>query len=137
MALPLTIPAAIPILAALLCLLIVSLILWRRHTEHLLLKRRMAQLREKIETALNDEEFEIERASFGKALQAAGLTTQLQRPRLENLAKIDKQPPDKYRILSTLAAQGCNVEEIATILGVSRVEADQLISLSNVARCGR
>jgi DNA-directed RNA polymerase specialized sigma24 family protein len=97
----------------------------------------MAQLREKIETALNDEEFEIERASFGKALQAAGLTTQLQRPRLENLAKIDKQPPDKYRILSTLAAQGCNVEEIATILGVSRVEADQLISLSNVARCGR
>ena len=77
---------------------------------------------------------EAQRKMFGKALQSASLTTELQRPRMETLAKVDKQAPEKYRILSKLASQGLNVEEIATILGVSRVEAHQLINLSSVAQ---
>lgn len=132
-----SLPETAGIFAALLGLLITALILWRRHTENQLFRQRMVQLRAKIETALNDEGFEAERVAFGKALQSASLTTELQRPRLENLAKVTKQAPDKYRILNNLAAQGLNVEEIATILGVSRIEADQLINLSSVARYSR
>lgn len=98
---------------------------------------RLLTLQQKIETALNDQGFEMERAAFGAALKAASLTTDLQRPRLENLAKIDKQPPEKYRILGKLAAQGMNVEEIAAVLGISNVEAGQLLSLSSMAQCGR
>jgi DNA-directed RNA polymerase specialized sigma24 family protein len=120
--------------AALLCLLITSLIHWRRRTETRLQVKRVTKLRQKIESALDDEDFDAQRAAFGKALQSASLTTELQRPRLENLAKIDKQAPEKYRILSKLASQGLNVEEIAAILGVSSVEANQLLNLSSVAQ---
>jgi len=98
---------------------------------------RLLALQQKIEIALNDQGFEMERAAFGAALKTASLTTDLQRPRLENMAKIDKQPPEKYRILGKLASQGMNVEEIAAVLGISRVEAGQLLSLSSMAQYGR
>ncbi|MGD9949509.1 MAG: hypothetical protein AB7U29_13680 [Desulfobulbus sp.] len=129
-----TLVAGSGIFAALLCLLITSLIVWRKRVESRLLIKRVSTLQQKIETALNDEDFEVQRAMFGKALQSASLTTELQRPRLENLAKVDKQAPEKYRILSKLASQGLNVEEIATILGVSSNEAHQLLNLSSVAQ---
>nr|WP_321468824.1 hypothetical protein [uncultured Desulfobulbus sp.] len=122
------------IFVALLCLLIIALLLWRKRVEDRLLIQRMRGLQQKIESALNDEGFEAQRTMFGQALQSASLTTELQRPRLENLAKLDKQAPEKYRILGKLASQGLNVEEIAAILGVSRIEADQLLRLSSVAQ---
>jgi hypothetical protein len=77
------------------------------------------------------------RETFGASLKAASLTTGLQRPRLDNLAKIDKQPPEKYRILGKLVSQGMAAEEIAVILGISRIEAIQLLSLSTMAKIGR
>ncbi len=107
----------------------------RRQVERRLHSERIGTMQRKIEAALGDEETVTE--SFSASLRAASLTTSLQRPRLETLAKVDKQPPDKYRILSNLAAQGMEVEEIATILGISRVEAGQLISLSTMAKIGR
>jgi hypothetical protein len=70
-------------------------------------------------------------------LKAASLTTDLQSPRLQHLAKIDKQPPEKYKILGKLASQGMDADEIASILGISRIEAGQLLSLSSMAKCGR
>lgn len=109
----------------------------RQQTAHRLHKQRIVLLQQKIEAVLNDDGFEAERVAFGVALQAARLTTELQRPRLENMAKIDKQPPEKYRILSKLASQGMPAEEIASILGISPVEANQLLSLSTVARYSR
>jgi len=133
----LTIPSLLAgsgIFAALLCLLTAALVLWRRRAQQRLLTNRVRSLQQKIATALNDDDFEAQREMFGKALQSASLTTELQRPRMETLAKVDKQAPEKYRILSKLASQGLNVEEIATILGVSRVEAHQLINLSSVAQ---
>jgi DNA-binding transcriptional regulator LsrR (DeoR family) len=52
------------------------------------------------------------------------------------MAKMDRQAPEKYRILGKLASQGMGAEEIASILGISRVEAGQLLSLSNMAKSG-
>ena len=122
------------IFVALLCLTITALVLLRRRAEHRILSKRMVNLRKKIESALNDEHFESQRTLFGQALQSASLTTELQRPRLDNLAKRDKQAPEKYRILNKLAAQGLNVEEIAAILGISSTEANQLLNLSSMAQ---
>ncbi|NLX19579.1 MAG: hypothetical protein GXY53_09930 [Desulfobulbus sp.] len=96
--------------------------------------RRLVLLQEKIAAALADDNFETDKESFKTSLKIASLTTGLQRPRLENLAKLDKQPPEKYRILNRLALQGLGADEIATILDISTVEAVQLLSLSQVAK---
>lgn len=93
-------------------------------------------LQRKIDAALQDEGFDSAREAFSSSLKTASLTTDLQRPRLENMAKLDRQAPEKYRILGKLASQGMGAEEIASILGISRVEAGQLLSLSNMAKSG-
>lgn len=132
-----TLLSLVGLMAALSCLLIVSLTLLRRRDENRLVRQRLAQLQEKIETALEDSGFEAQRQAFGQVLQAATLTTELQRPRLEAMAKLSKQPPEKYRILANLASQGLNVEEVAAVLGVSRAEAHQLLNLSSIAKYGQ
>lgn len=132
-----TLLSVVGLLAALSGLLIVSLMLLRRRDESRLVRQRIAGLQQKIEAALADTGFEAERQAFGQVLHTASLTTELQRPRLETLAKLSKQPPDKYRILANLASQGLNIEEIAAILGVSRAEAHQLLNLSSMANCGQ
>ena len=98
---------------------------------------RIIALQRKIDSALHDEGFEAAREQFSASLKTASLTTGLQRPRLENLAKIDKQAPEKYRILGKLATQGLGAEEIASILDISTMEAMQLLSLSQVAKMSR
>ena len=98
---------------------------------------RIRAIQIKIDAALHDEGFDAAREAFSTTLKTASLTTELQRPRLQNLAKVDKQPPEKYKIMTKLASQGMNAEEIASILGISRMEAGQLLSLSNVAKCGQ
>ena len=42
----------------------------------------------------------------------------MQAPRLQALAKVDKQAPEKYRILAKLASQGMGAREIAATLGI-------------------
>ena len=108
----------------------------QRHARALTTGRIIA-LQRKIDAALHDEGFDVAREQFSTSLKTASLTTGLQRPRLENLAKIDKQPPEKYRILGKLAMQGLGAEEIASILDISTMEAMQLLSLSQVAKISR
>jgi hypothetical protein len=119
-----------------LCLSAFLLLARRQRTERQLETQRILALQRKIDFALQDEGFETAREAFSVSLKNASLTTDLQRPRLENMAKLDKQTPEKYRILGRLASQGMGAEEIATILGISQVEAGQLLSLSNMAKFG-
>ena len=119
-----------------LCLSAFLLLARRQRTERQLETQRILALQRKIDLALRDEGFETAREAFSVSLKNASLTTDLQRPRLENMAKLDKQTPEKYRILGRLASQGMGAEEIATILGISQVEAGQLLSLSNMAKFG-
>ena len=134
---PISIPLVLGACMVAASLLAVLLIVKRQRAQTQAANDRLLTLQQKIEAALNDQGFEAERAALGGALKTASLTTALQRPRLENLARIDKQAPEKYRILGKLASQGMNVEEIATVLGISRVEAGQLLSLSSMAQYGR
>ena len=118
------------------CLSALLLLAKRQRTERQLETQRILALQRKIDLALLDEGFETTREAFSVSLKTASLTTDLQRPRMENMAKLDKQTPEKYRILGRLASQGMGAEEIATILGISQVEAGQLLSLSNMAKLG-
>lgn len=118
------------------CLSALLLLAKRQRTKRQLETQRILALQRKIDVALRDEGFETTREAFSVSLKTASLTTDLQRPRMENMAKVDKQTPEKYRILGRLASQGMGAEEIATILGISQVEAGQLLSLSNMAKFG-
>lgn len=112
-------------------------VLTKRHqTMKKLETARIVALQQKIDTALQDDYSPEAREAFLKALQTASLTTSLQVPRLQNLAKVDKQAPEKYKILSRLASQGMSAGEIASILGISPIEAGQLLSLSSMAKQG-
>ncbi len=99
--------------------------------------QRIQALQRKIDMALKDDDDTTAREAFSMTLKTASLTTELQGPRLQNMAKINKQPPEKYKILSKLASQGMDAEEIASILDISRVEAGQLLSLCNMAKLDR
>lgn len=72
---------------------------------------------------------------FQKNLQAAELTTKLQKPRLDAQHNVTAgTPPGKYSNIQSLADQGISVEEIASIFAVSTHEAQQLVNLSRIAQ---
>ena len=99
---------------------------------------RIIALQQKIDTALQDGFNDVStREAFTATLKTARLTTGLQLPRLQNMAKVDKPAPEKYKILGKLASQGMGAEEIASILGISPIEAGQLLNLSSMAKMGR
>ncbi len=123
--------------AASLCLLTSFLVIKRQRGDRAKETQLIRALQCKIDAALNDDVHDASREAFSTTLKTASLTTHLQGPRLQHLAKIDKHPPEKYKILGKLASQGMDVEEIASILGISRTEAGQLLSLSNMAKCSR
>jgi len=125
------------IVAAGLCLSASFFFTKRLRTEKEMETERIRAIQRKIDAALHDEGFDAAREAFSNTLKTASLTTELQRPRLQNLAKVDKQPPEKYKIMTKLASQGMDAEEIASILGISRMEAGQLLSLTNMAKCGQ
>ena len=108
----------------------------RQRQEEVREMKRIKTIQLKINAALQDELHDLSLDALNTALKTARLTTEFQVPRLQNLAKIDKQPPEKYRILSKLASQGMGVEEVASILGISTVEAGQLLHLDSMAKCG-
>ena len=125
------------VVAAVLCLAAFLQLCKRQRAQRQQETCRIVALQRKIDAVLSDDGFESAREAFSVSLKTASLTTGLQRPRLETMAKIDKQPPEKYRILGKLASQGMDAEEIASILGISSVEAGQLLSLSTMAQIGR
>lgn len=125
------------VLTVILCCAGVLFYVKRRRRAREIATGRIIALQQKIDAALQDEGFDTAREAFSTSLKTASLTTNLQRPRLENLAKLDKQAPEKYRILGKLATQGMGAEEIAAILDISTIEAVQLLSLSQVAKISR
>ncbi|WP_310598931.1 hypothetical protein [Desulfobulbus sp.] len=125
-------------LAAALCLSLLLVLARRQRIIRQRQAERILALQRKIDAALEDESGVFSpRQSFGTSLKEASLTTSLQRPRLDTMAKVDRQTPEKYRILAKLAAQGMDSAQIAAVLGISSVEAAQLLSLCHMAEIGR
>ena len=125
------------IIAAGLCLFTAMHVIKRQRSEKSQETHRIRAIQLKIDAVLQDDGLDTDREAFSTTLKTAHLTTELQLPRLQSLAKIEKHPPEKYKILSKLASQGMGAEEIASILEISRIEAGQLLSLCNMAKCGQ
>ncbi len=66
--------------------------------------------------------------------QQPDVTTALHKPHLLYQAKRDKEPPEKYRILRRLVDQGMDVEQIASLLEISRAEVCQLLHLNRIVQ---
>lgn len=110
----------------------------RRRAEERQMTAALKNLQAKIEVALTEnDDFASRREHFRTTLQAASLTTDLQRTRLSNMSRLEKKPPEKYKIITQLAARGMDIEEIAALLSISPAEAGQLLNLCTVARMGR
>lgn len=135
MELPIFLVAALSVTTG--CAATLLLVRNRHHSERARRSERINVLQRKIEAVLDDDLGTKALESFTASLKAASLTTDLQRPRLDNLAKIDKQPPEKYRILARLASQGLAADEIAAIVGISHVEVRQLLSLRTMSEISR
>jgi hypothetical protein len=99
----------------------------RRRQRDRLAVERILRLQRRIDAALNDGFDHDSRRDFAVLLHTASLTTDLQTPRLRLQAGIDRQPPEKYRILGQLADRGLD----------ATVEAGQLLSLMRVVDRGR
>lgn len=109
----------------------------RRREQERQAMERIQRLQRRIDAVLNDGFDRDSRQDFARLLQSASLTTDLQTPRLCLQAGVERQVPEKYRILGQLAGQGLGAGEIAQALSISRAEASQLLSLTSVADRGR
>ena len=71
---------------------------------------------------------------FNKTLNQAKITTRLQKSRLSaQNYNCSMSPPERYRYVHSLAANGMSSNEIASVLSISIHEADQLVNLSRLA----
>ena len=71
---------------------------------------------------------------FNKTLNQAEITTRLQKSRLSAQDyNRSMSPPERYRYVHSLAANGMSSHEIASVLSISIHEADQLVNLSRLA----
>ncbi len=76
-----------------------------------------------------------QKKEFKNNLRLAELTTSLQKPRLIARKPVtDSSPPEKYRYLQSLAKKGMPADEIASVLAISTHEAQQLVTLSQIAQ---
>ncbi|MCL1980710.1 MAG: hypothetical protein FWG62_06510 [Proteobacteria bacterium] len=124
--------------AAALGLAIVLLLTRRQRTMRRRQIERIRTIQRKIGAALEDGGcVPLPEQSFSTSLKEASLTTRLQQPRLDAMGKTDRQTPEKYRILAKLADQGMDSVQIAAILGISSIEAAQLLNLCQMTKIGR
>lgn len=81
------------------------------------------------------EERYKETLEFKKNLSEAELTTRLQQPRLSAQHGLGRSgAPERYLYVRSLAQNGMEAKEIATILSISTHEAEQLVNLSRLAQ---
>jgi hypothetical protein len=129
------------ILLILLALLLCSVAMWRSfifkkkadRQEKLLAETNQA-LAEVQKRLLILQEKDLQSNDFNKSLNQAEITTRLQKSRLsaQNYNR-SLSPPERYRYVHSLAANGMSSHEIASVLSISIHEADQLVNLSRLA----
>ncbi|GAB6192655.1 hypothetical protein [Desulfocastanea catecholica] len=123
---------------AVLCVVLLIMVLFIQKTNRLL-ARQLTEITVSLELTRKQlgelQARQAESKVFQNNLQAAELTTKLQKPRLDTQHNAAAgTPPGKYSNIQALTDQGMSVEEIAAILAVSTYEAQQLVTLSRIAR---
>jgi len=80
------------------------------------------------------EEVEQRFNTFRKDLSSAELTTNMQVSRLKTAQNTEHlKIPERYTFIHPLSEKGVSSQDIASILTISTHEADQLVSLANLA----
>jgi hypothetical protein len=130
-----------PVFLILLALLLCSLAIWR-----CIIFKKKADLHAKLLAETNQtlaevqkkltilQEKDLQSNDFNRSLNQAEITTRLQKSRLsaQNYNR-SLSPPERYRYVHSLAANGMSSHEIASVLSISIHEADQLVNLSRLA----
>jgi hypothetical protein len=133
-------PHYIAILTSILCLLLIFFIVLGRK-KNTFLSQQMTETTIALEATrkkmnLLHEKYEKIK-EFQNSLNVAELTTKLQKPRME-AQNIDmgnrNSTPGKYSNVQSLAKEGMSVDQIASVLGISTHEAQQLVNLSMLAQ---
>lgn len=117
-----------------LCIVLTAVVTRSRSEQRKMEQETILALQDKISNALQDDISDIG-TPFNSVLSKAALNSGFQPTGMQVHVKPHREPPEKYKILQRLATQGMGSEEIAAILGISKVEADQLINLHKVADC--
>jgi len=129
------------VLLILLALLLCSVATWRS----ILFKKkadRQAKLLNETNQTLAEvqkklivlQEKDLKSNDFTRSLNQAEITTRLQKSRLSaHNYNRNMSPPERYRYVHSLAANGMSSNEIASVLSISIHEADQLVKLSRLA----
>lgn len=75
-------------------------------------------------------------ANFKKNLSEAELSTKMQQSRLPYTQASDKSItiPDRYRYVHSLTEKGLSSSDIASVLSISTLEAEQLVALANLSQ---
>jgi biopolymer transport protein ExbB/TolQ len=91
----------------------------------------LAELRKKLSDL---QEKDSQYKEFQDSLNQAEITTRLQKSRL-SMQQYNRSmsPPERYRYVHALAANGMSSEEISKVLSISIQEAEQLVNLSRLA----
>jgi len=119
------------------CITLGASIYYRRKAASL--SRKLSVALEKLATAhadlQNKDQRYKETVEFQKNLSEAELTTRLQQPRLTAQHSLGRvSAPERYLYIRSLAQNGMNAKEIATILSISTQEAEQLVNLARLAQ---
>lgn len=117
-----------------LCIVLTAVITRNRIVQKKKELETIKSLQRKISIALQDDR-SVTATPFNNMLNKATLASGFQTTGLQVQVKTHREPPEKYKILQKLATQGMGTEEIAAILGISTVEADQLVNLHRMAGC--
>ncbi|PIE59695.1 MAG: hypothetical protein CSA32_02595 [Desulfobulbus propionicus] len=115
---------------------LITLILWQKlhRNRQPDTEQRLHLLRKKAEKALEADDVTMQPSAFQRSLLNISMRNTLQQHRLDRLSRPDQPPPEKYVILNNLAELGLDSEEMASIVGISGVEASQLMKLRSIAR---
>lgn len=117
-----------------LCIVLTAVVTRSRAAQRKTEREAILALQDKISNALQDNIPETG-TTFNRVLSQATLNSGFLATGMQVHVKTHRDPPEKYKILQRLASQGMGSEEVAAILGISTVEADQLINLHKVADC--
>ncbi len=121
------------ILFCLLCALIIAqyVKILNRNKEIFSLKNKLVSAQYTIEELTKEK---VEKQKFADSLTNAEVTTKLQEPRLQIKNQGIPETPEKYRYLASMARGGMSKKDISEILNISLDEADQLITLAQIAK---
>lgn len=117
-----------------LCIVLTAVITRRRIVQKKKERETIVSLQRRISIALQDNHLD-NNIPFNNVLDQATQTSGFQATGFQVQVKAHREPPEKYKILQKLATQGMGTEEIAAVLGISTIEADQLINLHRMADC--